>query len=53
MSVLYWPGAGRSTEVFGVLFWIFLIGGIVIALIGFTSIWMPVDDQNSNDRRKK
>lgn len=38
---------------FGILFWIFLIGGIVIALLGFASIWMPVDDQNSNDRPEK
>jgi hypothetical protein len=34
--------------VFGILFWIFLGLGLVIALVGFTSIYTRSDDQ---DRR--
>ena len=37
---------------FGTLFWIFLIVGMAIAALGFTSIYKRVDDQNSNGNKR-
>lgn len=37
---------------FGVLFWIFLVAGLVIAVLGFIAIYKPQDDRNGNGKNR-
>jgi hypothetical protein len=36
----------KEHTVFGVLFWIFLVIGLAVAVLGFTSIYSRVDEDN-------
>lgn len=39
-------GAGRSIEVFGILFWSFLVIGLIVAGLGFASMYRRRDDRD-------